>query len=80
MVHAIDFSAATKGDYAALGAALSSLDIGVLSALSYFELQWPSTDWDFVFAVNNVGKSYDEPMFFQDLPDQDSADIVEINM
>ncbi|KDE06030.1 hypothetical protein MVLG_03584 [Microbotryum lychnidis-dioicae p1A1 Lamole] len=30
--------------------------------------------------INNVGKSYDEPMFFQDLPDQDSADIIEINI
>lgn len=30
--------------------------------------------------VNNVGKSYDEPMYFQDLPDQDMIDIVEINV
>lgn len=30
--------------------------------------------------VNNVGKSYDEPAFYQDLPDQDIADIVEINV
>lgn len=30
--------------------------------------------------VNNVGKSYDSPVFFQELPDQDLADIVEINM
>jgi len=30
--------------------------------------------------VNNVGKSYDEPTFFQDLPDQDMIDIVEINI
>jgi 17beta-estradiol 17-dehydrogenase / very-long-chain 3-oxoacyl-CoA reductase len=30
--------------------------------------------------VNNVGKSYDEPMFYQDLPNQDLADIVEINV
>ncbi|BGP53006.1 hypothetical protein JCM8202_004090 [Rhodotorula sphaerocarpa] len=30
--------------------------------------------------INNVGKSYDEPMYFQDLPAQDMADIVEINV
>ncbi|KAL8286926.1 hypothetical protein RQP46_003932 [Phenoliferia psychrophenolica] len=30
--------------------------------------------------INNVGKSYDEPMFFQNLPDKDLADIVEINV
>ncbi|GAA5952878.1 hypothetical protein JCM21900_004251 [Sporobolomyces salmonicolor] len=30
--------------------------------------------------INNVGKSYEEPTFFQDLPDQDIADIVEINV
>lgn len=60
MCHSIDFAAATSADYAALGLALSPLDIGIL--------------------INNVGKSYDEPMFFQDLPDQDSADIVEINI
>lgn len=60
LCHSIDFSAATTADYAAFGAALAPLDIGVL--------------------INNVGKSYDEPMFFQDLPDQDSADIVEINI
>ncbi|GAA5947102.1 hypothetical protein JCM3765_002158 [Sporobolomyces pararoseus] len=30
--------------------------------------------------INNVGKSYEEPTFFQDLPDQDMNDIVEINV
>ncbi|GAA6063013.1 hypothetical protein JCM10212_002654 [Sporobolomyces blumeae] len=30
--------------------------------------------------INNVGKSYEEPTFFQDLPDQDMIDIVEINV
>ncbi|POY73854.1 hypothetical protein BMF94_3024 [Rhodotorula taiwanensis] len=30
--------------------------------------------------INNVGKSYDEPMYFQDLPEQDMTDIVEINV
>ncbi|GJN91729.1 hypothetical protein Rhopal_004752-T1 [Rhodotorula paludigena] len=30
--------------------------------------------------INNVGKSYDEPTFFQDLPEQDMTDIVEINV
>ncbi|GAA5916056.1 hypothetical protein JCM6882_008300 [Rhodosporidiobolus microsporus] len=30
--------------------------------------------------INNVGKSYEEPTFFQDLPDQDMVDIVEINI
>ena len=31
-IHAIDFAAASSADYAALGAALAPLDIGVLSA------------------------------------------------
>jgi hypothetical protein len=31
-------------------------------------------------SVNNVGKSYEEPTFFQELPDQDMIDIVEINV
>ncbi|GAA5852455.1 hypothetical protein JCM5353_007370 [Sporobolomyces roseus] len=57
--HSIDFSS-SSADYAALGKALESLDVGVL--------------------INNVGKSYDEPTFFQDLPDQDMNDIVEINV
>ncbi|BGP21783.1 hypothetical protein JCM10295v2_000658 [Rhodotorula toruloides] len=30
--------------------------------------------------INNVGKSYEEPTFFQDLSDQDMTDIVEINV
>ena len=32
------------------------------------------------FAVNNVGQSYDSPEFYQNVPDKDIADIVEINM
>lgn len=32
------------------------------------------------FTVNNVGKSYDQPTYYQDLDPQASADIVEINM
>ncbi|KAI5479880.1 beta-keto reductase [Pseudohyphozyma bogoriensis] len=59
-IHAIDFSAGTDEDYAALGAALEPLDVGVL--------------------INNVGVSYSEPMFFQELPDKDMADLVEINI
>jgi 17beta-estradiol 17-dehydrogenase / very-long-chain 3-oxoacyl-CoA reductase len=31
-------------------------------------------------AVNNVGKSYEEPTFFQDLSDKDMFEIVEINV
>lgn len=32
------------------------------------------------FAVNNVGQSYDSPDYYQNVPDKDIADIVEINV
>ena len=40
----------------------------------------PNPGLDVGVLINNVGKSYDMPEFYQNLPDQDIADIVEINM
>ncbi|GAA5955849.1 hypothetical protein JCM8115_004342 [Rhodotorula mucilaginosa] len=46
----------------------------------YAQLKTVLDKLDVGVLINNVGKSYDEPMYFQDLPDQDMIDIVEINV
>lgn len=79
-IHSIDFSS-PKADYAALGKELDNLDVGVLSeCILFVPLLRLNRLTPSCRAVNNVGKSYEEPTFFQDLPDQDMNDIVEINV
>ncbi|GAA5988846.1 hypothetical protein JCM11641_005040 [Rhodosporidiobolus odoratus] len=56
-----------------------SIDFASPSA-DYAALKAALDPLDVGVLVNNVGKSYEEPMFFQDLPHQDMVDIVEINV
>ncbi|BGP12875.1 hypothetical protein JCM10213_005170 [Rhodosporidiobolus nylandii] len=58
---------------------LHSIDFSSPSA-DYAALKAALDPLDIGVLVNNVGKSYDEPTFFQDLPEQDMLDIVEINV
>ncbi|GAA5876120.1 hypothetical protein JCM16303_007029 [Sporobolomyces ruberrimus] len=58
---------------------IHSIDFSSASA-DYAALGKELDQLDVGVLINNVGKSYDEPTFFQDLPDQDMTDIVEINV
>ncbi|GAA6001632.1 hypothetical protein JCM10207_002240 [Rhodosporidiobolus poonsookiae] len=50
------------------------------STADYASLKAALDPLDVGVLINNVGKSYEGPTFFQDLPDQDMIDIVEINI
>ncbi|ORY85366.1 hypothetical protein BCR35DRAFT_302841 [Leucosporidium creatinivorum] len=57
-----------------------SIDFAAATADDYKALGVALSPLDIGILINNVGKSYDEPTFYQDLSDQDIADIVEINV
>ncbi|GAA5845780.1 hypothetical protein JCM11251_007736 [Rhodosporidiobolus azoricus] len=65
--------------YPNIKTAVHAIDFSSTTA-DYTALKAALDPLDVGVLINNVGKSYDEPTFFQDLPDQDMIDIVEINV
>ncbi|KAK4058135.1 hypothetical protein OIO90_000874 [Microbotryomycetes sp. JL221] len=69
-----------KSKYSSVETKTVAIDFAAGSAADYEKLAAVLKNLDVGVLINNVGKSYDEPSFYQDLPDSDIADIVEINI
>ncbi|KAK4054801.1 hypothetical protein OIV83_000725 [Microbotryomycetes sp. JL201] len=69
-----------KQKYASVETKTFAIDFAAGNDADYEKLKTFLDDLDIGVLINNVGKSYDEPTYYQDLPESDISDIVEINV
>jgi 17beta-estradiol 17-dehydrogenase / very-long-chain 3-oxoacyl-CoA reductase len=77
-VHTIDFAAAGEAEFEKFHADIRSLDVGVLGKFFMFP---PDLFGSFIKPkVNNVGKSHNMPVDFEETPKDEMKDIVNVNV